>query len=295
MQISLFLTEWSSVLLGLAIMVCFGTTWFLMSKTSKLIKPWQSQFLFQLIGIPLLIIMSLWLPLPTISTSQIAAIIGLGVLTTVSLVLFLRALEIGEASIVTPITDSSVLITIGLSVWLLHEPLSVHKILGVLLVFGGVVLLGSEFGKKRLATKVNLAAGVTPALLSALIWGVAAVGVAAAARSSHWFFPTFGMRITITLISLVVLFWQRQKFKDIFANVPWKFLVPAAFLDVIAFSLYNFGLQGHAVAYILVFSSAQALVTVLLSWKFSHEKLSWWQIIGLFAIVGGLIAINVLS
>lgn len=56
-------------------------------------------------------------------------------------IIYLKALQLMEASMIVPLTSAYPLITLLLSVVFLSEPLTIIKSLGVILIVGGIILL----------------------------------------------------------------------------------------------------------------------------------------------------------
>ena len=121
--------------------VAWGIMWFFVTKAIRDMEVFQSQFLFQLVGIPLLLLLLPFIS-HTISTFNLPLLIGLGILETFVLTLYFYALKIGESSIVGPINNMNILITVCLAVIFLHDSIYPLKVFGIIAVLMGVILLG---------------------------------------------------------------------------------------------------------------------------------------------------------
>jgi len=64
-----------------------------------------------------------------------------GVATGLSWLFYFKALQLGDVSRVAPVDKLSVVITICLSFFLLHEPVSVKTIVGACLITGGSIVM----------------------------------------------------------------------------------------------------------------------------------------------------------
>ncbi len=82
-----------------------------------------------------------WQPLDRISGSSAVFLVLSALATGASWVCYFRALKIGDAARVAPVDKFSVVLVALLGVMLLGEKLSVPNWVGVVLVFGGLVLV----------------------------------------------------------------------------------------------------------------------------------------------------------
>lgn len=83
--------------------------------------------------------------LGTISRFSLVFLVLSGVATGLSWLFYFRALQLGEASQVSPIDKLSLVITIVLAALILKEKVSVSIVLGAILMSVGAILVG--FGK----------------------------------------------------------------------------------------------------------------------------------------------------
>lgn len=63
------------------------------------------------------------------------------VTTTVSWIFYYRAIKLGEVSMVALIDKGSVVVSVLLAIWLLHESISVPKMAGAGLIVAGLIVL----------------------------------------------------------------------------------------------------------------------------------------------------------
>ncbi|MEI8230866.1 MAG: EamA family transporter [Candidatus Peregrinibacteria bacterium] len=79
--------------------------------------------------------------LPTLSRFSVFFLVLSGLATGASWLFYFKALQMGNASQVAPIDKLSIVITILLSVIILHEHISLLILLGVLLMVAGSILV----------------------------------------------------------------------------------------------------------------------------------------------------------
>lgn len=269
--------------------VAWGIMWFFVTKAIRDMEVFQSQFLFQLVGIPLLLLLLPFIP-HTISTFNLPLLIGLGILETFVLTLYFYALKIGELAIVGPINNVNILITVCLAVVFLHDSIYPLKVFGIIAVLIGVILLGLKL--QTIKKGVSLYKGVAPALLSTIGTGTYLFFVSISSRINGWYYTSLGIRVVMPITILAIFFIQKKGIISIFQKVPWKYVFLAAFFDVLAFSTFNFALTRYEVSYVAVISAATPIVSTLLAVIILKEKLKSYQIIGFFLVIVGIISLN---
>ena len=70
--------------------------------------------------------------------------VAYGICGTVGSIFFVRALGQGPASLVAPMAEGYLIITVLLAVVFLGEEISIKRVLGLLLMLGGAILLATE-------------------------------------------------------------------------------------------------------------------------------------------------------
>jgi transporter family protein len=79
--------------------------------------------------------------IPLLTHKQLILLIGSGITTTLSWIFYYRAMKDGLVSYVAAIDKASIIITVVLSFVLLKEPITPRIILGVTLIFAGMMVL----------------------------------------------------------------------------------------------------------------------------------------------------------
>lgn len=268
-------------------MLSFGIAWFLAAISSKKIGALRALFLFQLVGIPFFVFLIPYASF-NFSINSLFAVLVLGVYEAIIMMVIFHAMEIGNVSVVGPIIDSYGLFALPLSILFINEQITLFKVFAAFLIFIGVVLLSINKSKKNL----NLHKGVIPALVGALGTAIYFIFVGILARQVGWFLNALVIRVGISAVLFFVLIFRKTDFKKLFSNNIWKILIPAAVLDVIGFSLFNASVLQSKISYATVIISAQSFIIVLLSWWFLKERLKIYQIVGLFAVVLGLVILS---
>lgn len=283
--------SWVPLLLSVVITITWGIAWFLTGRANKTMDPVRTTFLFQLLGIPFILPFA---PLvhTGISFALSLQIFALGLFLGVEVMLLFYSQKKGSLSIVNPIVGTNSFIAVLLGILIFHEQVATSKSISIFLIFIGTILLSLDLKELFKSSKINLFDGVAPATLTAFIAGVGVFFSSFLSRQGNWFYTVVIVRSAVTLFTLAILISQRQKIKDIFGNIAWRFILPAAILDTAAYSLYNFATAQYEVSYIAAFVASNSLIGVVLAHIFLKERLSVFQYIGLPLVIGGLVFLN---
>jgi len=200
----------------------------------------------------------------------IAGVIGLGCLY--------RGMAIGAMGIVAPISATSPVVPLLVSVGQGESPAPVQWA-GIALALVGIVIVSREPG----AVGPRVAAGVGLALLAALCFGLFVVGLGEAAQeSAQW--ATGTARLSSVLALLVALVWTRTPPRVTRRLVPAVVAVGA--FDTGANVLLAIATRHGSLGIVAVLSALYPLTTILLARAVLHERL------GPTRTVGGLIALG---
>jgi drug/metabolite transporter (DMT)-like permease len=278
-----------TLLVSLVPTLSWGIMWLFVKQATKKLEVFQSQFLIQILGIPLLLLLLPFVP-SVPSSFNLTLLLGLGIFETFVLTLYFYALKIGDLSIIGPLKGIKILFTVLLAALFLHESIYPLKIMGMVGVLVGVTFLGINFERKF--TRTSLSKGVVPALISAAGTGVYFFFTSISSRLNGWYYTSLGIRLVIPLTIMCLFLIQKRNIRQVFQNVPWQLISWAAFFDVLAFSTFNYALNLYDVSYVTVVVSASPAISSLLAVMYLKEKLKIYQIIGIIIVVFGVIALS---
>jgi drug/metabolite transporter (DMT)-like permease len=286
-----------ALLLTLISATASGTMVFCLAKITRQVHDiFVAQFLFQLVGIPMLIVIAPIVPVGSIhGIPGMALLVGLGVLVTFAFTLYFHSLKVGNLAVIAPMQNAKVLITVTLAVAFLNETISPLRGFGIVAVVAGVVLLAVQFKSGIDRGKATLYRGVVPALIASAGLAFYQFFVAISDRLNSWYYTSLVIRIVIP-ITIALIFVMRGRAKElrtIFNAAPWRLITIAAFLDVVGFSTFNFALSRYDVSYVSVIASASPAVSVLLALIFLGEKLERYQKVGFALAIAGVAALNI--
>lgn len=179
-----------------------------------------------------------------LSTAMIVAGMGLGVLTgicaAVGYLVFYRALAIGPMAFISPLTSTSALCTLLLSLMILRQRLLPLQLGAIVLIILGVLLAVTDWHDLRLSWSLKRfgAGGIKYALAASVAFGCMDFGIGASAQFSGWYLPVFWTRAFSVTGLLLAAAWRRQRLStpmvptrlrlDIHGFLCGQYLQPAA-------------------------------------------------------------------
>jgi len=203
---------------------------------------------------------------------------GAGIAGAVGLGCLYRGMAIGAMGIVAPISATSPIVPLLVSVARGDSPAAVQWA-GIALALAGVVIVSREPG----GVSSRVAAGVGLALLAALCFGLFVVGLGEAAQdSAQW--ATATARFSSVLALVVALGWTRTA-----PRVPRRLVVPVLAVGVFdtgANVLLALATRHGSLGIVAVLSALYPLTTIVLARAVLHERL------GASRTAGGLVALS---
>jgi len=229
---------------------------------------------------------------PEMTGWEWAACLSLGVLSVATFWSLFRALEIGPLAIVSPVVAGWAVVTVGLALVVLQEPLDLVQVVGCGGIVGGVVLAStrlrpSEDGAPRLGSGVLFALGAMLGL------GLYNFFVGDLSQDLGWFMPLFVSRGAGVVIMIALAAPGGEW--------PWRVLRPgplvaAALVSGIAATLGSMAFnRGAEIASISVTSAAASIypvIPVAAGLFLLRERIAASQAAGLVLIVAGLLVLS---
>lgn len=204
---------------------------------------------------------------------------GAGITAAVGLGCLYRGMAIGAMGIVAPISATSPIVPLVVSVARGESPAAVQWA-GIVLALLGVVLVSREPG----GIGPRVAAGVGLALVAALCFGLFLVGMGEAAQeSAPWAIAT--ARFTSVLGLLAVIAGTRTT-----PALPRRLVLPVVAVgvfDTAANVLFALSTTRGSLGIVSVLSSLYPLTTILLARGVLHERLGPVRMVGGLAALGG--------
>lgn len=215
-----------------------------------------------------------------------------GVLQGAVYLLVYRGFGKGQVAVLNPLFASFSGIVAIASIVVFGEVVSGHLVIGLILIFGGVLLLNTDRDALR-TKKVRLALvpgfkEVALATLLAALWTLLwdkFVG------GNDWL--SFALIMYLVMTLAIILFAKKQK-TNLTIRKPsvWKYLFLIGLCEVVAYSAISFGYDlTTKTSVVALLSGAFSLPTILLARVFLKEKISPIQTIGSIVIILGIVVL----
>ena len=211
-----------------------------------------------------------------------------GAVGTIGLGALYRAMSIGAISIVTPIAATAAVVPVAVGFVQGDQPSSVQYA-GFALAFVGVVLTSREEVHEA-RTDTRIAAGVGLALFAALCFGLALVGLhAAAASGGDALWGTMMLRVAGISVALIWVATTRTRLRGTSRELTR--LSPIGILDSLGVLAFSLASTRGLISVISVLSSLFPVVTVALATILLHERMSRLQAVGVTLAIAGAAAL----
>ncbi len=209
-----------------------------------------------------------------------------GLCTGFSWIFYFRALQIGNINKVVPIDKLSIAITVLLSFILLKEPVSINKILGVLLVTIGILLMINKTENTTIETNKSwLLYAILSAVFASLTTIFAKIGIATIDST----LATAIRTIVVLIMSLIILRIKHKKINSM--NKKELFFICLSGLATgISWLCYYKALKEGITSVVVVVDKLSILVTIAFSYIVFKEKLENKSLVGLLLLVIGILS-----
>jgi drug/metabolite transporter (DMT)-like permease len=219
----------------------------------------------------------------------IALVVG-GVAVSVVWYPFVRALELGPATVVSTIGSSFSALVVIFSVIFLNESLTVAEVFFIALVLIGVTGTILDVGELRRAHLTS--PGVVLAFCAFLAWGVGFTLMKVVSDQAGWYPSSFGLCFITPFFVAYILWRKRQPFRvKIFRH--WMILL-ADFLTTGSVFVVALAFSKGSASIVAPIAGANPVLFAVLAYFAFHDRMSRRQIscivISLIGIVGLSIA-----
>ncbi len=224
----------------------------------------------------------------TISNKTWLFLVLSGLSTGLSWILYFKALSIGDVNKIAPIDSSSVVMTIIFSWLFLFENFSLKKFVAMLLIFFGILLMINRKDNKIRNSKL----GLFYAFLSAIFASLSAIFGKVGIEDVD---STLGttIRVFIVLIFSWFIVVAKKDYKY-FSKIPKNsvvFVLLSGITTGLSWLSFYKALQIGNVSTVIVIDKLSILVAMLFSAIFLKEKFTPRTIIGLVALLVGVVSI----
>jgi drug/metabolite transporter (DMT)-like permease len=152
-----------------------------------------------------------------LSLENVGAGILIGTCTFVAYIAIYRALEVGPIAITSPLSSASAIITLLLSVLILHEHVSFSEAMALTVVMLGIVLISTSYQDilnllQKRSSGFSVSKGILWAYVAMFSLGCVFFGLGARTPSAGWFVPIYWARtFSVLLLCLTAFSTTRRK------------------------------------------------------------------------------------
>lgn len=241
--------------------------------------------------ITLLIILLFFLKSTDFNLQYILISFLLSVAGYFSLAFFYKALKGGKIGIVSPVANSSTIITVLLSVIFFHEHLNLIQSFAITFIIIGILFISLNIKDLKNSHLFSLSSGLPFALVTCLLWGfmfffykypVSILGPALTALIIE-----IGSFITVTIhskLASIKIFPISKKDLLIIALMAISASIGAL--------CYNLGIKIADVSIVSAITNSCPLVAVVFGWIFYRERLTRQQYFAICLILLGIISLS---
>ena len=232
--------------------------------------------------------------LSQVSSTHWLALIGLSILTFITLIGFYRALQLGPVSVISPIVSAGAVVSLLLAVTLLGERLSTGQTLGASVALGGVVLTSTDIRDLRGGNGL-FSQGVLLGLGTMLAGGFLVFSTGRLSQELGWFLPVYLIRL-ITLVMLAPIQISRHEW-------PWHGLSIGLIFGVMLIGILQMGgmfvlargMEVGAISIVSATLSVYPIVAIVGGLVIFRERLAPNQFLGLVSVLAGIIVLGVMT
>lgn len=283
------------IIFALVALFSWGFGDFFIQKTTRIVGTWKALFFIGIVGLIALFpfVKNEVLNLDSRSLLLLAL---LGVVVVFAALFDFEALRQGKIAIIAPLIGLELPITVGLSISLGKEQLTLTQLFLIAIVFIGIVLAitihhAHPHHYKRIFEKGVLLAGIG-ALGMALTNFL--VGV-----SSQQISPVVTIWFTHSLLAVVCATYLIYKgnFKTILSDLKAnpKPIIGQSILDNVAWVAFALATTSIPISIATTISEGYIALAVFLGIFINREKLRPYQIIGVVLAIGGIIILSALT
>jgi len=258
---------------------------------ARLIKKGESPekvfFYSQLIGtIALAIVYFAFFSNPANLTQDLVLMLLLaGFLNVISYLLFYKGIQVGNLSIISPISSCWVVVTVVLGMLFLNEQVSLLEGLGIMICIAGILLTSFKFRDLIIAKFMNPYNGANFAVMAALSWGILFVFIGILNSQLGWFLPILIIRAASLVFASIYMGAAKKGISLSISLVPALLFI--AVFDAFAFVAYSLAISSSYTVMVAPVAATYPLIVILLARVFLKEKLGISQKIGIgLALLG---------
>jgi len=282
------IVEIVSIGYGVVSMIGWGCGDFLAKRAVGSVDYYKLLLYTQLVSlVPVFLLAAIFTPPLPSSLGTIIFIIASGICSFSAVFFFFKALSVGKASVVAPVTSTSAIVAIALSFAVLGETLSFLQASCIALVMSGLLIIsvGPSSEKKSdagvpYALACMFSAGLSSILIKLVSADIGAIGTLFFNRSL----------VSVMLLMMFPFFGSR-----LCGRVSLKPVVLVGLSEFVGYFGFVVGIAVGIVSIVTPISSSSPAVTVILAQVFLKEELTQIQKMAVLLIMLGILLLSILS
>jgi transporter family protein len=219
--------------------------------------------------------------------TDVALLVGNGLVVAVAYVLHYRALELGPVALVSPLTSAYAVIPIALAWLVLGEHIDAWFGIGAALATVGVLLVSTDPRQFGGATKLQRD-GLPYALGAMVLFGGATFILGVVSRHIGWV-PTVTLGRVFTVVALAPFIAIRRPSVTVGGPRVVAAGLAVGVMDVLGIMSFSHGTEVAALSLVAAVSATFPLIPFVGGLVVLRERPAFSQAIGVFAVVAGLV------
>jgi len=276
------------IIFGIVAMLGWGIADFFVANAVRKSRVTQALLWINMISFFILFtIFLLFFRLPALPMGTIVFLLITSLLAFISIMAFYKGLQVGNVSVVSPVSASATVITVILSVLILKESINSLQAAAIAITISGAVLASFKLHDLMKLKLKNFSRGIEYALVAMFGWGVLFILIDKLIEDLGWFLPFFFL-IMIEIFYLLVYSAFTKRSMNFPKNV-FVFIILSSIFETTAFLSFGFGISMGQIAVVSPIAFAFPVVTTILARIFFREILETNQKIGIAAVLLGLV------
>ena len=253
----------------------------------------KTAFLFFLMAVAILVIPAFFLfSFSGITAYDALLMLMTGFIAVIGMISYVKGFEVGNVSVVAPITNGWGVVTVILSIAFLNARLNPVNIMEVLLIVVGVVLVSLKYKDIKKLKLNKIGKGVNYALVTMVAMGLYFFLDAIIVSEVGWFDALFILDLAIMV--MIFCYGHLKKTKlALSAKGGYLILLLGALANVFGSISYNLGVTYNSAAIIAPIASVAVMLPIVYGIFFLKEKLERTQILGMALIILSIIALSI--
>ncbi len=215
-----------------------------------------------------------------------------GFLDLFGLYMFYKSMEKGKLSLVSPIANSWSIIAIIIGFVLFSQIPTTMQLLGAATVIIGLALVSVKTNKPLEVMKNGVAKGAPEAFIALFSWGISHSIIKAPADEIGWLSASAVFLVSQLILVSIVFAKRRYSLKWI-TSKPFFPAFLAGFLLALGNIAYINGVSKTHFSIVSSIASSSPIITVVLAFLLTKERLTKLQYFGVFSAIAGIIAIAI--